>query len=178
MIEALLTKEIAIVSTLSAHRVWPLAIVKSRHLRWSSLKNTPLLLVRWQDTQESRYQTFLGAYWWASFTLLAIPGQNNLVSNLLLFIILAVAMFAQFHLSLSFCCYWQLLLLDDLSVLFFFASVWGCAISTKVLHLSTIEAFITNSHSSFIGISFTKYYCKISNNVNSLFANEFYFNGR
>lgn len=119
MIEALLTKEIAIVSTLLVYRVWPLAVVKSRYLRWNLLKNTPLLLVRWQDIQESRYQTFWGAYWWVSFILLAIPGQNNLVSNLLLFIVLAVSMFAQFHLSLSFCCYWQWLLLDDLSVLFF-----------------------------------------------------------
>lgn len=74
---------IAIIPILSAQIICLPAVVKSKHLGRSSLMNKFLLLVKWQDTHESKYPTPFGACKLAALVMFAFPDLNGLGSDLL-----------------------------------------------------------------------------------------------
>lgn len=91
----------AIVPMLSAHKIWPPAVVKSRHFGQSSSMNRSLLFVRWREAHESKYHTSRGACIFDFFTMLATPGWKGLGSELSSLSV-AAAMCARFRVGYCF----------------------------------------------------------------------------
>lgn len=118
LIENLLANRIAMVPILLMQRVCPSVVVKLEYLRYKSLINRFLLLVRCQKVQKSKYQTLLGGYWLLFFSLaiFALPGLKSSGSKLsLLLFPTEAAMLTRF------CFAYRYLKIDNLFDLLFLA---------------------------------------------------------
>lgn len=120
LIENLLANKIAMVPMLLVQRVCPSVVVKLEYLRYKSLINRFLLLVKCQKVQKSKYQTFLRDYWLFFFSLaiFALPGLESSGSELSLLLFPTEA-----AILTQFCFVYRYLKLDNLFDLLFLAQL-------------------------------------------------------